>query len=206
MVDLGLLAQGFGLGFAIAAVVGPISLLVIQRTLAQSRRIGLASGLGAASADATYGAVAAFGLTALSGVLVEQRRAIGLAGGLVLLWLAWRTVRSAPLQANAERASPGGLRAAYLSILALTLANPMTILSFAAVFAGLRVTGRDLVGSALVTLGVFAGSSAWWVLLTGAVATLRVRVTPRLLRTINALAGLVIGAFALVAIGLAVHG
>ena len=159
-----------------------------------------------ATADATYGAIAAFGLSALTGILVDERRAIGLVGGVFLLWLSWRTLRAEPGSATEEQGLPFGPGGAYLSILALTLANPMTILSFAALFAGLSVTGKDRVGSVFVTCGVFAGSGAWWVLLTGAVAALRARITPRWLRTINVVSGVAIGAFAVAAIVLAIRG
>ena len=95
-MDPALLAKGFTLGFVIAAAVGPISLLVIRRTLAEGRVVGLASGLGVATADATYGAIAAFGLTAITDILVDGRRALGLIGGIFLLWLAWKTARAEP--------------------------------------------------------------------------------------------------------------
>ncbi|MEX1173084.1 MAG: LysE family transporter [Chloroflexota bacterium] len=91
-----LLLRGLVLGFTIAAAVGPISLLVIRRTIAEGRVVGLMSGMGVATADATYGAVAAFGLTAVTQVLIDQRRVLALVGGLFLLWLAWRLVRSVP--------------------------------------------------------------------------------------------------------------
>ena len=119
------------------------------------------------------------------GQLLRGNRAIGLVGGVFLLWLAWRTLQPRPAAATSERGLPLDPRGAYLSILALTLTNPMTILSFAALFAGLRVTGRDSAGSAFVTAGVFAGSGAWWVLLTSAVAAFRLRITPYWLRAIN---------------------
>ena len=195
---------GFVLGFAIAAAIGPVSLLVIQRTIADGRRIGLVSGLGVATADATYGAIAAFGLTALMSVLVDERRAIGLAGGVFLLWLAWRRGRARPVPAAHEHPLQLGPRSAYLSLLALTLANPMTILSFAALFAGLSVTGRGAVGSAFVTAGVLTGSGTWWVLLTSAVAAFRARITLDWLRAISVVSVIVIGALALAAILLAI--
>jgi threonine/homoserine/homoserine lactone efflux protein len=204
-MDLSLLVQGFVLGFTIAAAVGPISLLVIHRTLAKGRVLGLVSGLGVATADATYGAIAAFGLTALSDVLVDWRRGLGIVGGMFLLWLAWRTLRAIPRDAVAEPSTGRqGLAAAYLSTLGLTLANPMTILSFAALFVGLGVRGGTTAGAAMMTIGVFGGSAAWWVFLTSAVGGLRARVTPRLVRRINVVSGLLIGGFALVAIATAV--
>ncbi len=105
-MDLTLLIRGFLLGFTIAAAVGPISLLCIRRTLAEGRVVGLVSGLGVATADATYGAIAAFGLTAVTDVLVEWRRPMGIVGGLFLLFLAWRTFRAEP----GEAATAGPVR------------------------------------------------------------------------------------------------
>jgi threonine/homoserine/homoserine lactone efflux protein len=203
------------LGLTIAAAVGPISLLCIRRTLAEGRIVGLVSGLGVATADATYGAVAAFGLTAVTDVLVEGRRVLGLIGGVFLLWLAWRTFRAVPGEAAPDSAEATatsgsvrrrGLPGAYLSTLALTLTNPMTILSFAALFVGLGVTGDDAAGAATITAGVFLGSAAWWVILVAAVGALRSRVTPAGLRRVNMASGVLIGAFGVVALASAVVG
>ncbi len=199
-MDLALVLRGFVLGFTIAAAVGPISLLVIRRTLAEGRAVGLASGLGVATADATYGAVAAFGLGAISQVLVEARLLLGLFGGVFLLWLAWNTARAAPRDPSQVTARRGGLVGAYLSILGLTLTNPMTILSFGALFAGLGVAGDDVGGAALITLGVLLGSSAWWIVLTTVVVAIRTRLTIVWVRRINIASGLTIGAFAVVSI------
>ena len=199
-MDPTLILRGFVLGFTIAAAVGPISLLCIRRTLAEGRLVGLVSGLGVATADATYGAIAAFGLTAVTDLLVDGRRVLGLVGGLFLLWLAWHTFRAVPSErASADTGARRGLFAAYLSTLGLTLTNPMTILSFAALFVGLGVTGGDAAGAASLTAGVFAGSAAWWVVLVGVVGALRSRVTSRGLRAVNVASGLLIGAFAAVA-------
>jgi threonine/homoserine/homoserine lactone efflux protein len=205
-MEPGLFVRGVLLGFTIAAAVGPISLLCIRRTLAEGRLVGIVSGLGVATADATYGAVAAFGLTAVTDLLVDWRRALGLVGGVFLLWLAWRTFRSVPGEAAAAGDGEGrrGLPGAYLSTLGLTLTNPMTILSFAALFVGLGVTGGDAAGATLLTLGVFAGSAAWWVVLVAAVGAFRSRLTPTGLRRVNIVSGLVIGAFGIVAIASAV--
>ncbi len=205
-MDPELLARGFLLGFTIAASVGPISLLVIRRTIAEGRVVGLASGLGVATADATYGGIAAFGLSAITDALVGGGRLLGLVGGVFLLWLAWRTVTAEPGTAATVTERRGGLPGAYLSILGLTMTNPMTILSFGALFVGLGVTGDDALGSALITLGVFLGSASWWVVLTTAIGELRTRVTPRGLRAINVVSGVVIGGFAVLAIGLAIRG
>src|SRR5215213_809959 len=200
-MDTTLLLRGVVLGFTIAAAVGPISLLCIRRTLAEGRAVGLVSGLGVATADATYGAIAAFGLTAVTELLVDWRRALGIIGGLFLLWLAWRTVRSVPGSAATATPRRGGLAGAYLSTLGLTLTNPMTILSFAALFVGLGVTGGDAAGATAVTLGVFLGSASWWVVLVAVVGVFRSRITPAGLRRVNIASGLLIGAFAVVALG-----
>jgi threonine/homoserine/homoserine lactone efflux protein len=200
-LDPALTFRGFILGFTIAAAVGPISLLVIRRTLAEGRVVGLASGLGVATADGIYGAIAAFGLGAITQLLVDARPVLGLAGGAFLLWLAWTTARAEPHDPAAAPPRRGGLGGAYLSILGLTLTNPMTILSFGALFAGLGVTGGELAGAALITIGVLLGSAAWWVLLTSIVSVVRGRVTTTWIRRINIASGVTIGVFALVSIG-----
>jgi threonine/homoserine/homoserine lactone efflux protein len=199
-MDTALFLRGLVLGFTIAAAVGPISLLVIRRTLAEGRLVGLVSGMGVATADATYGAIAAFGLTAVTDLLVDWRRALGFIGGVFLLWLAWRTFAAVPGEAAVDSERRRGLPGAYLSTLGLTLTNPMTILSFAALFIGLGVSGGDAAGATLLTLGVFAGSALWWVVLTTVVAAFRSRLSTTGMRRVNMASGVLIGAFAIVAI------
>ena len=199
-MDPALTLRGFVLGFTIAAAVGPISLLVIRRTIAEGQLYGLVSGLGVATADATYGAIAAFGLSAITDALVNARQVLGLVGGAFLLWLAWQTIRSTPTEAATVTTRRGGYGGAYLSILGLTMANPMTILSFGALFAGLGVTSGATGDAALVVLGVLLGSTTWWIVLTTVIGTLRTRVTPMWVRRINLVSGVIIGAFAIVAI------
>jgi threonine/homoserine/homoserine lactone efflux protein len=200
-VDFTLFLRGIFLGFWIAAAVGPISLLTIRRTLAHGRPYGLASGLGVAVADASYSAIAAFGLTAITSVLVGGRVVLGMAGGAFLAWLGIRTVLARPSEVVVTTERPG-LAAAFGSIFALTMANPMTILSFAGVFAGLGVIGAGTSGAdaALLVLGVFAGSASWWVLLTSVVGALRSRVTIQGLTWVNRISGVGLLGFATVAI------
>jgi threonine/homoserine/homoserine lactone efflux protein len=199
-MDTTLLFRGYVLGLTIAAAVGPISLLCIRRTLAEGRLVGLVSGLGVATADATYGAVAAFGLTAITGLLVDWHRALGIVGGLFLLYLAWTTFRAVPGEAATTVDRRGGLLGAFLSTLGLTLTNPMTILSFGALFLGLGITGGNAAGATLLTIGVWLGSATWWVILTTVVGAFRSRITPAGLRRVNIVSGLLIGAFAVVAL------
>lgn len=198
-MDPTFLARGIVLGFAIAAAVGPISLLTIRRTLAHGRVYGLVSGAGVALADATYAGVAAFGLTAITNVLVGGRALLGLVGGAVLVALAIRTMSSRPSEVAATADRPG-LRAAFASIFGLTMTNPMTILSFASVFAAAGLSGRSGAEAALLTAGVFLGSLGWWGLLTAVVARLRSQVTLRGLTWINRISGLALAVFGLVAV------
>jgi threonine/homoserine/homoserine lactone efflux protein len=192
---------GLILGFSIAAPVGPIGVLCIRRTLAHGRITGLMSGLGAASADAIYGAIAAFGLTFISNLLTQQQNWLRLGGGLFLLYLGARTFFS-PVTDKPTTLRSGGSFGAYTSTFVLTLTNPITILSFAAIFAGfdLGAESRSYASAALLVLGVFAGSTLWWLSLSTAVSLLRKQATPRVMLWINRISGLVIFAFGMLAL------
>jgi threonine/homoserine/homoserine lactone efflux protein len=200
--SVGLFLEGIVIGFAIAAPVGPIGVLCIRRTLAEGRVSGLVSGLGAATADALYGAVAALGLTFVAGFLMGGQAWLRLVGGAFLLFLGVRTFLARP----AERAAPdarSGLPGAYASTFFLTLTNPTTILSFAAIFAGLGVAGDangDALSAMLLVLGVFLGSAAWWFVLSGATSLFRTRLSVRGLRWVNRISGTLIAAFGVLAV------
>jgi threonine/homoserine/homoserine lactone efflux protein len=185
------------IGFCAAAPVGPIGALCIRRSLAYGRPIGLATGLGAATADAVYGSVAALGITAISSFLVSQRAWIDLPGGLLLCGLGIHTFVNKPAAQTTEIRG-GGLPWAYLSSLFLTLTNPTTILSFMAIYAvvGLGVP-RDYLSAIALVAGVFAGSALWWLLLSSIVSMFRQRVTVGLMQAINRAAGGIIAAFGL---------
>jgi threonine/homoserine/homoserine lactone efflux protein len=205
-LSLPLPLRGLIIGFTIAAAVGPISLLVIRRTIEHGRVYGLASGFGVATADASYGAIAAFGLTAITGLLVSGRVLLGLVGGVIIALLGIRTMLSRP-GAIATDADRPGLAGAFGSIYALTMTNPMTILSFAAVFAGIGLVSgtATFVDAAAVTLGVWAGSTLWWILLTAIVGWLRGRVSPRALLWVNRVSGAVLVGFGIVAVWVALQ-
>ncbi len=195
------LLKGIIIGFSIAAPVGPIGVLCIRRTLAEGRMHGLASGLGAATADALYGCVAGFGLTFISGLFVSQQFWFRLVGGLFLCYLGIRTLLAAP----AEAASPigaNGLPGAYASTFFLTLTNPMTILSYAAIFAGLGIagTGGGYASASVLVLGVFIGSATWWLVLSGGVSLFRGRFNQQRLLWVNRISGFIIGGFGLAAL------
>jgi threonine/homoserine/homoserine lactone efflux protein len=196
------LLRGLLIGFSIAAPVGPIGVLCIRRTLADGRATGLAVGLGAATADAVYGAIAGFGLTAISSLLVRQQGILRLVGGLFLCYLGVRTFLASPARDAARAGGAGpGLLGAFTSTFGLTLANPATILSFVAVFAGLGIAGAGSWREATVLVaGVFLGSAFWWLLLSGVVGALRSRLDLRALRWINRLSGLVLLGFGIAAL------
>ena len=200
-MSISLFLRGLLLGLSIAAPVGPIGVLCIQHTLAESRASGLVSGLGAATADAVYGCIAGFGLTFISDVLVGHQTWIRLIGGLFLCYLGVKALLAKPAERPAL-ASGQGLAGAYASTFFLTLTNPMTILSFAAVFAGLGIPeiGGDYGAAGILVLGVFAGSALWWFILSGGVSLLRERFTPRALRWVNILSGLIVLVFGLFAL------
>jgi threonine/homoserine/homoserine lactone efflux protein len=201
-MNIGLLIKSFVIGLSIAAVVGPISVLCIQRTLSRGYIYGLISGLGIATADGTYGSVAAFGLTAISTFLVHEEMWIRAIGGAFLLYLGIRTILSKPAEKAATAAKAHNLPGAYASILLLTLTNPLTILSFAAIFAGIGVSGGKggYLAATLVVLGVFLGSATWWLILTSSVSLLRRKITPRWLVWLNRISGAVLVIFGIVAL------
>jgi threonine/homoserine/homoserine lactone efflux protein len=197
------LLKGFLLGFAIAAPVGPIGLLCIRRTLAGGMPAGLASGLGAATADALYGAVAALGLTAISAFLVDQSWWLRLAGGLFLLYLGITTFRSTPSTGKEPaKVRTAGLAAAYGSTFLLTVTNPATIMSFGVAFAGLGLVGSGTGAgdAAAMVLGVFLGSSCWWLLLSGVVGLMRARVSSGALTWVNRASGAMLAGFGVAAL------
>ena len=210
-MDLALFFRGLVIGLSIAAPVGPIGVLCIRRTLAEGRLAGLVSGLGAATADGFYGLVAGTGLSLAANVLVTHQSWLRLAGGLFLCYLGVRTFLAEPAREAAQAVRRGrGLAGAYFSTLALTLTNPLTILSFAAVFAGLGLgTTAGAVGyasAAVLVLGVFLGSALWWLTLSTGVGLLRGRLSDRAMRWVNRASGAVIAAFGVIALASLVVG
>jgi threonine/homoserine/homoserine lactone efflux protein len=195
------LIKGLLIGFSIAAPVGPIGLLCIRRTLANGRLSGFVSGLGAATADGFYGAVAAFGISFISNALVGQQFLLRLLGGLFLCYLGGNIFWSKP----AKDAPPTGKRAPlsdYLSTFVLTLTNPLTILAFAGIFAGLGLIAPkgNYFSATLLVAGVFLGSALWWLILSEGVSLSKAKFHPASLQIVNRLAGLIILGFGLVAL------
>jgi threonine/homoserine/homoserine lactone efflux protein len=194
-VTLGLAVKGIVVGFSIAAPVGPIGVLCIRRSLAEGQRVGFVTGLGAATADAVYGSVAAFGLTAVSGFLVAQKFWLGVLGGLFLCYLGLRIFTSPPSEGETTT-QRNGLLSAYLSTFALTLTNPMTVLSFVAMFAGLGLAASpDYVAASSMVGGVFVGSALWWLMLSAGAAFFQSRLSATWTQLVNRLSGVIVFAF-----------
>ncbi len=201
MSSIDFFIRGIAVGFVIAAPVGPIGVLCIRRTLAYGRIPGLFSGLGAALADAFYGCIAAFGITAVSSFLIDNVTSLRLVGGVVLCLLGLRTFLANPAE-DGEDPQARTLLGAFGSTFFLTLTNPMTILAFAAVFAGLGLGTRSasLVAAAALVGGVFLGSALWWVGLSAATGLFHGKLGSEVLHSVNRVSGALIGGFGIAAI------
>ncbi|SRR6266567_2446931 len=196
-----LLFGGLALGFAVAAAPGPIFFLCLRRTLVKGWLNGLVSGLGVATADGFYAAVAAFGISAIAAAVSGERRWLALAGGALLVILGARIVLDERKLVEAPPPDVTGVAWAYASTLGLTIANPATVISFAALAATLGVGISGGYGRpALVTAGVFLGSATWWCVLAAVASGLRARITPRAVRGISVASGIVIAGLGLAAL------
>ncbi|PJE27527.1 putative LysE/RhtB family amino acid efflux pump [Pseudooceanicola antarcticus] len=204
-MSLVLLLKAMGLGLAVAAPLGPIGALCITRTLERGFAAGLAGGLGTALADASYAAMAAAGFAAFASVLGLVDLPLRVLGGAFMLWLAWKGLHAGPPRRAAQigaRDLAGTVAATFL----LTMANPSTILSFAALFAGLGLAAEtSLAEAALVTAGVFAGSMLWWCLLSGGVALCRHRLPQGFATWVSRLSALMLAGFGLWALASALR-
>jgi len=194
--------RGFALGLAVAASPGPIFFLCLRRSLTQGRLIGLLSGFGVATADGMYAGIATFGVAALTTAFVSGRRPLAIIGGAVLVLLGARILLERRQPARAASVPTGrGLAWAYVSTLGLTMTNPATVVSFAALAATLGLgTGGSLLRPALVVLGVLLGSATWWCLLAVGTSVLRARLTAGVVAWISAVSGLAIVALGILAI------
>jgi threonine/homoserine/homoserine lactone efflux protein len=196
--SLYLLIKGTIIGFSIAAPIGPISILCMQLTLMHGLAVGVAAGLGAATADACYSAIAGFGLTSISSFLLTQKTVISLVGSLFLIYLGIKSF-IVPPTTQAAPCNPTGTLSAYASTFALTFVNPLTILAYMAVFAGLGIVNANnsYIDALALVIGVFLGSALWGLVLCCTIGFFRGRVTSTSMKWINILSGLVILAFAI---------
>jgi threonine/homoserine/homoserine lactone efflux protein len=197
-----LLLRGFALGFAVAASPGPIFFLCLRRTLLWGRMYGLVSGLGVATADGFYAALASFGVAAVASAIASGRRPLAVIGGAVLLGLGARILLERRQEAGqAPAVTARGMAWAYASTLGLTITNPATIISFAALAATLGLgAGAGLTKPAVLVGGVLLGSATWWSVLAVGASVLRTRLTPALVRGISIFSGLAIAVLGMLAI------
>jgi threonine/homoserine/homoserine lactone efflux protein len=196
-----LFIQGLILGFSIAAPVGPIGVLCIRRSIRDGWFSGFISGLGAATADMLYGGVAAFGLKAVSDFMVARQLWLRGFGGLFLIYLGIRTFFSKPSRSLTPERGLGRF-ASYTSTFLLTLTNPLTILSFAAIFASILPANAGLTTGKSIQMvaGVFTGSSLWWIILSLTAGSLKSRFSELLNRWIQWVSGGVIMLFGIAAL------
>jgi threonine/homoserine/homoserine lactone efflux protein len=198
MIDLEIFLKGFTIGLAIAAPVGPIGLMTIRRTLAFGRAAGFLTGLGAASADAIFGSIAAFGITAISSIMIGAKTWLGIIGGIFLIYLGWQTVLSQPAQNPAE-SKASSLPSMYLTTFALVLTNPISILYFVGIIASVGAA-KNAASATWMVAGVFVGSALWWLTLASIANGLRNKINPRALKWVNQVSGVIIAGFGIFAL------
>ncbi|MFZ5944177.1 MAG: LysE family translocator [Bacillota bacterium] len=193
--------QGFIIGLSIAAPVGPIGVLCIRRTLAGGRLYGFVTGMGAAVTDLIYASIGGFGLTMISNFLVSQQNIFRLIGGTFIIYLGYKIFITKPAVDDAS-ATGYGLLTAFASSFIVAITNPIAIIYYIAVFAGLGVAMVDSSYAAAATLvaGVFMGSALWWFILSQGVGLVKNKVTEGGLRLINRFSGTVIAGFGVYAI------
>jgi threonine/homoserine/homoserine lactone efflux protein len=192
-MDLGIFVRAVLVGLAMAAPIGPVNVLCVQRTVAHGRLVGFVSGLGAAAADALYGFVGGVGVSFVSDFLMRQRLWLRLGGGGLLIVMGLRMLIARPVR-EARPDTAQTLAADWLSTFVLTLSNPTTIFTFGAVFAGLGMAEapKSPVNAAQMLLGVFTGSGLWWLVLSQGIGALRSRILEDATRKIDVVAGVVV--------------
>jgi len=196
---LSFIGKGMMIGFSIAAPVGPIGILCIHRSLHQGYKWGFITGMGAATADVIYGAIAGFGLTFLSNGLLQYQYWINLIGGLFLLYFGGKILLSKPATANSEQQTNKSLFPTYIGALFLNLTNPITILLFISIFSGIGILSAETSywHTGLLILGILLGASLWWLILCSGIAfLLRHRIKQTALIWIQRTAGTAILFFA----------
>ena len=192
-IEIGSFLRGLGIGAAVAAPVGPMCLLCMRRTLVQGWRFGFGTGAGIATGDALYALAAALGLASVMRFMVAYERPLHAAAGAFLVYLGWRTFFGPSVSAHGDARTAASGAAAFGSALLLTLTNPPTIVSFVAIFAAIAPAGFNISAALSMVSGVFAGSLAWWLLVTLVVGAARHVLGERARRWIDRVSGAVLG-------------
>ena len=197
-MDLDLPLRGLVAGFIIAAPVGPVNVLCIQRTLEKGWKPGIVSGLGAALADSLYGGIAGFSISIVIQFLIDEEFWFRLIGGILLVVIGVVYYFRPPLSIEAGK-NEASTNSGFVSAFFLTIANPTTVLSFLTILATLGLgTNRPLWRTSLLIVGIFCGSMTWWIILASAANLLRSKFTNRTMGWMNRVAGIAIGGFGLV--------
>ena len=195
------LFAGLVVGFSIAVPIGPMGLLCIQRTLTSGMRVGVCTGLGAATVNVVYGALITLSLDKLAPVMTSGGRVLSSLGGAYLLWCAARTLmlqRALVDQSTIVSLSPV---MAYGSAVAFNASNPMSpVLIIALLSPIIGMSAPSLGEAAAFLFGMFTAATTWWVCLSGGITLLRSHLSPGMLAMVNQVAGAVLtfyGALAL---------
>ena len=186
--------EGIVVGAVIAVPVGPVGILCLRRTIFEGRLSGLTSGLGAATADALFGVVAAFGLTFVSNWITGWEDWLCAGGGVRLLYSGGSALLSKPQDKISDQSDPESLFRDFASAFALTITNPVTILIFLAIFTALGLGGTQarLVPAAILVLGVWTGSFLWWLAMSLGIGAFRRSIKPRHLGWISRASGIIL--------------
>jgi threonine/homoserine/homoserine lactone efflux protein len=196
-VDLSLFIQGIIIGLTLAVPVGPISLLCIQRTIADGRLHGIISGLGVATADSFYAAITFLGLTVISGLIITQQYFFRFFAGIILILIGIRVFMSVPAGFSEKKNEHETYLKDYLSMVVIAVANPLTLVFFLVILPGFGVIihGTTFLPAAEFVAGFFLGSTVWWIILCGSVGSVRSRMSVKNLGLINRVSGLLISCF-----------
>jgi len=195
-MDPSIFIQGMIIGLTLAVPVGPIALMCIQRAVTDGRLHGIVSGIGVATADSFYAGVTFFGLTAISGLIIAHQVSLRLAAGVVLILVGIRIFLTmpAPLIVKTEHET---YVKDYLSMVAIAIANPLTLIFFVAILPGFGVVfyENSVLSASEFVGGVFFGSTLWWIVLCGSIGSVRSRISAEHLRLINRISGMLIVCF-----------
>ncbi|HPG73317.1 MAG TPA: LysE family transporter [Bacteroidales bacterium] len=193
--------KGVVIGLSASIPLGPIGIVTIQRTLSKGRVSGFISGMGAASADAMYAIIAGFSISIIIDFIVKFQNIIKIAGGILLLVIAWRLFFANPAKELRKQLKQKnkGFWGDFLSTFALTASNPIGLFVFMAVFAGFGLIEQDInyLSVLLLIVGVFAGACLWWFTLTLLVSIFRDKFKLRRLLVVNKIAAALVLLFAL---------
>jgi threonine/homoserine/homoserine lactone efflux protein len=186
-----LLLKGMLVGFSIAMPFGAIDLLCIRNSLSWGKRYGFMTGMGAATADAIFGAIAGFGVAALTAWLASYHIFFQIIGGLFLCYLGFTIFCSKPHAGAEEKNRSKSMIKMFLTTFFLVMTNPLTILSFIGIFAGLGIgiEQGSLSTSLILAMGVFLGSALWWLILTNGASLFKNKINQQGLHWLNRISG-----------------